>query len=281
MAFKMKGWAPKGPLTYKGGGKAANMPISNPAFRSENPNMRADNRARHVDSSGFYENLNDDVNITGMEVGEGQQTLSLDHNDIHNLRVAVQRGGLDKETKDAYLAAINRGPGQPMVVDPNSGELNFQTNTGAITTRSGTSDAMSNLLTTLDRGRGNQKKREEAINTPTMPLETIKASKIKVNTPEFTPKIQKMDVDQWKKDYMDKDDGAPTGPSITKDRNIEGNKGTKTLSQKRAAAVNKNKLSSYTKAWESNKGGIQSKYKNKAEFVKAAEAWWAKKGLDK
>ena len=274
MAFKMKGWAPKGPLTYKGGGEATNMPTSNPAFKIEDPVISGD-------SGSSYENLNDDVNITGMRIEPGQQTLSLDHDDIHNLQVAVQRGGLDKATKDAFVAAINRGPGKPMVVDPESGELNFQTSTGAITTRSGSSDAMSNLLTTLDRGRGNQKKREEAINMPTMPLETIKPSKIKVNTPEFTPKIQKMNVDQWKKDYMDKGDSAPTGPNITNNRNIEGNKGAKTLSQKRAAAVNKNKLSSYTKAWESNKGGIQSKYKNKAEFVKAAEAWWAKKGLDK
>ena len=274
MAFKMKGWAPKGPLRYKGGGEATNMPTSNPAFKIEDPVISGD-------SGSSYENLNDDVNITGMRIEPGQQTLSLDHDDIHNLQVAVQRGGLDKATKDAYVAAINRGPGKPMVVDPESGELNFQTSTGAITTRSGSSDAMSNLLTTLDRGRGNQKKREEAINMPTMPLETIKPSKIKVNTPEFTPKIQKMNVDQWKKDYMDKGDSAPTGPNITNNRNIEGNKGAKTLSQKRAAAVNKNKLSSYTKAWESNKGGIQSKYKNKAEFVKAAEAWWAKKGLDK
>jgi hypothetical protein len=270
MAFKMKGWAPKGPLTYKGGGKATNMPKANTVFRKEDANMEADNR-------GFYENLNDDVNITGMKVGEGQQTVSLDYDDIHSLKVALQRGGLDEETKNAYAAAIERGPGNPMVVDPRSGELNFQTGTGAIITQPGSSDAMNNLLTTLDKSRGRSKSREEAINTPTR-LETVKPSRIKTkyDSKEFVP--------NFKKPVTPRENISTDMPDITlrpSDRNIEGNKGSRTLSQKRAAAVDKKKLSSYGKAWESNKGGVQSKYKNKAEFVKAAEDWWKKKGLDK
>jgi len=283
MAFKMKGWAPKGPLTYKGGGKAASMPTTNPAFRSENTNTVV-----NESTDAGYTHLNDEINPNAVNmdwVNENHTTVKLSHDDIQNLMVAVQRGGLDEATKKAYSDLINRGAGSTTVFGEK--EMNYQTNTGGVVTNPKSAHAISSVLDALNKGRGNQQKREDAKNTPTS-LSTIKPSKLKVDTPKFNPKIQKMDVDQWKRDYMIKDDGAPTGPNntstntnINNNRNIEGNKGTKTLSQRRADAVNQKKLSSYGKAWESNKGGVQGKYKNKAEFVKAAELWWKAKGLDK
>ena len=318
MAFKMKGWAPKGPLTYRGGGEATNMPTTNPAVNNENsrrqktklervrklwndpnyhsraykskyendpninPNLKPDYPTDEAIKA--WENLNDDVNITGMKVEKGQQALSLDHDDIHNLQVAVQRGGLDKATRDAYVAAINRGPGQPMVVDPESGELNFQTNTGGIVTQPGSSDAMNNLLTTLNKGRGSQK-------YPDIDEEKIKkddrkklmrdvsreARKFEIGGADETNRLKNIPEEKEEEEVITTFKPRKKDPASLS----VNNKGGKTLSQKRAAAVNQKKLSSYSKAWESNKGGVQSKYKNKAEFVKAAEDWWAKKGLDK
>tara|TARA_R110002012_G_scaffold307864_1_gene513638 strand:+ start:289 stop:1254 length:966 start_codon:yes stop_codon:yes gene_type:complete len=321
MAFKMNGWAPKGPLKYKGGGKATNMPTAKSAFLNENNiNERSakdyanssQSRAwlndmygdksltRNEDSGSYYENLNDDVNITGMQVEEGQQTLSLDHDDIHNLKIAIQKGGLDKATRDAYMAAINEGPGKPMVVDPKSGELNFQTDTGGIVTRPGSSVAMNNLLTTLDQGRGSQE-------YPDIDEEQIKKDdrkKFMRDVSREARKIENEGVDSSNRlkyireekeeeepvkifkpgDKNNKKDLKKTPPSdasITKNINIEGNKGGKTLSQKRAAAVGKEKLDTYAKAWNDNRGNIRSKYKTQAQFEKAAKKWWAKKGLDK
>ena len=287
MAFKMKGWAPKGPLRYKGGGKAINMPTSNPAFKIEDPVISGD-------SGSSYENLNDDVNITGMRIEPGQQTLSLDHDDIHNLQVAVQRGGLDKATRDAYIAAINRGPGKPMVVDPESGELNFQTSTGAITTRPGSSDAMNNLLTTLDQGRagGNypepldeeQMQKDQTKQFTRDITRDVKRSGIenvdKSNRLTYIPE-EKEDEEKVEIYKPGKKDSESTGKNITDSRNIEGNKGGKTLSQKRATSVGKEKLDTYAKAWNDNRGNVRSKYKTQAQVEKAAKEWWAKKGLDK
>jgi len=296
MAFKMKGWAPKGPLKYKGGGKATNMPTTNSAFPNENNtnersardyanssqtrawlnDMYGDkNLTKNEGSGGSYGNLNDEIdpNAKNMDwVNENHTTVKLSHDDIHNLKIAVQRGGLDEVTKKAYGDLINRGAGSTTVFGEK--EMNYQTNTGGVVTNPKSAHAISSVLDALNKGRGNQQKREDAKNTPTS-LSTIKPSKIKT----------KYDSKNYQMNYRFEpkiSNNTSTNTNINNNRNIEGNKGpttNKTLSQKRAAAVNQKKLSSYGKAWESNKGGVQGKYKNKAEFVKAAEAWWETKGL--
>ena len=105
---------------------------------------------------------------------------------------------------------------------------------------------------------------------------------------EATSKLQKK-LQQEEKEDEDKveiykpgkKDSESTGKNITDSRNIEGNKGGKTLSQKRATSVGKEKLDTYAKAQNDNRGNVRSKYKTQAQFEKAAKEWWAKKGLDK
>jgi hypothetical protein len=137
----------------------------------------------------------------------------------------------------------------------------------------GTSDLIYNAINTVDTEKA---KREEAINKPTGPItpvsvmehltkkgygETPAAWEQLVKPPPVKPSSS---IKQYTPD-MDDVEVADKLPPKNK--------------SKRAASVGKNKLSSYDKVWKDNKGGIQQKYKTKADFVKAADAWWAKKGL--
>ena len=137
----------------------------------------------------------------------------------------------------------------------------------------GTADLIYNAINRVDAERA---KREEAISKPTGPITPVSA------------------IDHLTKQGYGKKPAAweqlvkppPVKPSSSvkqytpdmSDVKVTGKLPTKHKA-KRAASVGKSKLSSYDKAWKDNKGGIQDKYKNKAEFVRAAEAWWAKKGL--
>ena len=274
----MKGWAPKGPLTYKGGGKAANMPTSNPVF---NKNVNTTQSSPY----NYYKSFEDH------EVGKNQEAVTLDMNDLSAVRSALARGDLDKDTQDLfnYVASSGGSGFKPVQLHTGKGGTEFfNPQTSSWKTGSRSDAASEALMNVINRSRSDRKRQKDAVNQPTEFRDPVGHENVHFET--STPGINVMKGDSRAR-HLDSSgfyenqnkstniEGKTAMKPST--RNIEGNKGAKTLSQKRAAAVNKNKLSSYTKAWESNKGGIQQKYKNKAEFVKAAEDWWAKKGLDK
>ena len=264
----MKGWAPKGPLTYKGGGKAANMPTTDPVF---NKNVNTTQSSPY----NYYKSFEDH------EVGKNQEAVTLDMNDLSAIRSALARGDLDKETQDLfnYVASSGGSGFKPVQLHTGKGGTEFfNPQTSSWKTGSRSDAASEALMNVINRSRSDRKRQKDAVNQPTEFRDPVGHENVRfeTSTPGINiPKGVTRGVTESKSTGIE---GTAMKPST---RNIEGNKGAKTLSQKRAAAVNKDKLSSYTKAWESNKGGIQQKYKNKAEFVKAAEDWWAKKGLDK
>ena len=134
----------------------------------------------------------------------------------------------------------------------------------------GTSDLIYNAVNIIDTQRAD---REKAISTPTQPITPVSA------------------IDHLTKQGYGKKPAA--WEQLVKPRPVEPIPSAKTptpppqdakpkpteIKGKRAASVGKSKLSSYDKVWKDNKGGIQQKYKTKADFIKAADAWWAKKGL--
>ena len=127
----------------------------------------------------------------------------------------------------------------------------------------GTSDIIYGAMDQINTQRA---KREEAINTPIQPLSQVGAI-------EHLTKQGAGQNKTW--EQLVKPSPVKPIPSSVQDAKLTTTK-DKT---KRATSVGKSKLSSYDKVWKANKSGVQQKYKNKAEFVKAAEAWWAKKDL--